>query len=143
MKHITYFLLQVSLLPFSLRRVFAVGSGSDQPGSGRAPGDPSADSIIEFKSPTENEDLLCFIDHIANVFAFQIAPIIVVTMILYGAFRMLTAAGDPEAFAVGKKTIVYSVLGYIIVLLIAGVVDIRMLFNDIFDGNTQALDCRS
>ena len=131
MKHITYFLLQVSLLPFSLRRVFAVGSGSDQPGSGRAPGDPAADSIIEFKPPIEDKDLLALIQRLTRVFALEVAPIIMITMILYGAFRMLTAAGDPDAFAVGKKTIVYSVLGYIVVLLIATVVNIDELLKDI------------
>ena len=131
MKPITYILLQVSLLPFSVCRVFAQGSGSNQPGSGRAPGDPSADSIIEFKPPIEDKDLLSLIQRLTRVFALEVAPIIMITMILYGAFRMLTAAGDPDAFAVGKKTIVYSVLGYIVVLLIATVVNIDELLKDI------------
>jgi hypothetical protein len=36
-------------------------------------------------------------------------------MIVFGAFQILTAGGDPEKFSTGKKTILYAVIGYVII----------------------------
>lgn len=49
-----------------------------------------------------------------------IAPI----FIIYGAFQMLTSAGSAEKFESGKKTILYTVIGFIIILAAKGIVDI-------------------
>lgn len=49
-----------------------------------------------------------------------IAPI----FIIYGAFQMLTSAGNVEKFAAGKKTILYTVIGFMIVLAAQGIVEI-------------------
>ena len=53
-------------------------------------------------------------------FAAAIAPI----FIIYGAFQMLTSAGSAEKFESGKKTILYTVIGFLIVLAAKGIVDI-------------------
>jgi hypothetical protein len=53
-----------------------------------------------------------------------IATPIVGIMVLVGAFQMLFAAGDPEKFKRGKKTILYTVIGYAIILLATGVTSI-------------------
>lgn len=49
-----------------------------------------------------------------------VAPI----FIIYGAFQMLTSAGNAEKFEGGKKTILYTVIGFIIILAARGIVDI-------------------
>jgi len=49
-----------------------------------------------------------------------IAPI----FIIYGAFQMLTSAGNAEKFGAGKKTILYTVLGFIVVLAAKGIVEV-------------------
>jgi hypothetical protein len=49
-----------------------------------------------------------------------IAPI----FIIYGAFQMLTSAGNAEKFGAGKKTILYTVLGFLVVLAAKGIVDV-------------------
>lgn len=51
------------------------------------------------------------------------APIAAV-VIIYGAFQILTAGGDPEKFATGKKTILYAVIGYGIIFVGWGIVKI-------------------
>lgn len=41
-------------------------------------------------------------------------------MLIYGAFQILTAGGDPEKVQKGKRTVLYTVLGYGIILLSYG-----------------------
>jgi hypothetical protein len=59
------------------------------------------------------EDLL---DGIAD-FLLTISIPVATIMIIYGAFQILTAAGDPEKFKTGKQTILYAVIGLAIILL--------------------------
>ncbi|HXF44109.1 MAG TPA: pilin [Candidatus Paceibacterota bacterium] len=42
-------------------------------------------------------------------------------MIIFGAYQMLFAGGSPEKFETGKKTILYTVIGFIIIALALGV----------------------
>lgn len=49
-----------------------------------------------------------------------IAPI----FIIYGAFQMLTSAGSAEKFESGKKTILYTVLGFLFVLGAKGIMEV-------------------
>lgn len=48
------------------------------------------------------------------------APIAVV-MVIVGGFQMLFAAGDPDKFKSGQKTILYSAIGYAIIFLADGI----------------------
>lgn len=48
-------------------------------------------------------------------FLGEIASPIVAIIVIYGAFQILFAAGNPEKFATGKKTILYAVIGYAII----------------------------
>lgn len=49
-----------------------------------------------------------------------IAPI----FIIWGAFQILTSAGNAEKLGAGKKTILYTVIGFLIVLSAKGIVEI-------------------
>jgi len=49
---------------------------------------------------------------------------IVGIMIIYGAFQIMTAGGDPKKFADGRNTILYAVVGLAIVLLADVIVDV-------------------
>lgn len=42
--------------------------------------------------------------------------------VLYGGFLMIAAAGDPAKFHKGWQTIVYAIVGFIVVLLAKGIV---------------------
>lgn len=63
---------------------------------------------------------------VANVsnFLLIIATPLVTIMALVGGFQMITAAGNPEKFAAGRKTLLYAVIGFAIVLLAGGVAQI-------------------
>lgn len=52
---------------------------------------------------------------------YIIAIPIVTIMILYGAFLILTMGGDPGRLERGKKTILYAIIGFIVVLVAGGV----------------------
>lgn len=54
-------------------------------------------------------------------YLMDLAIPIVTIMILYGAFQILTAAGDPKKAENGKNTIIYALVGFMIVLLAAGI----------------------
>ncbi len=60
---------------------------------------------------------------ISNVTSFlvTIGGIIVAIMIIIGGFQMLFAGGSPEKFKTGQKTILYSVIGFVVILLARGV----------------------
>lgn len=53
-------------------------------------------------------------------FLFAIAVPIAAGMIIYGAFQILFAGGDPEKFKTGKKTILYTVIAFVIIAVSKG-----------------------
>ncbi|MGC9598848.1 MAG: hypothetical protein ABSE18_00470 [Minisyncoccia bacterium] len=65
-------------------------------------------------------DLTCPLTAVMN-FIFTISIPICGIIILIGGFQMMTAAGDPEKFSTGKKTILYAVIGFVVVLLAGSV----------------------
>ena len=50
-----------------------------------------------------------------------IATPIAVGMIIFGAFQMIFAGGEPEKFKNGKTTILYTAIGYAIILIGEGI----------------------
>ena len=54
----------------------------------------------------------------------KILMVVVPIIIVVGAFQMMFASGDPEKFKKGQKTVVYSVIGLVILLLAQGIVAI-------------------
>lgn len=69
----------------------------------------------------ETNDIWQLIDNIIRALRAYIAPPIVTLMVLYGAFQILFAGGEPEKFANGKKTILWAVIGYAIILIASGI----------------------
>ena len=61
-----------------------------------------------------------------NIFtkALEIVLVIVPIIVIIGAFQMMFATGDPEKFKKGQKTILYAVIGLIIVAMARGIVAI-------------------
>ncbi|MDP2629746.1 MAG: pilin [Candidatus Harrisonbacteria bacterium] len=51
----------------------------------------------------------------------SIGSIVVTIMILIGAFQMIFAGGKPEEFKKGQKTILYAVIGLVIILIANGI----------------------
>ncbi len=63
--------------------------------------------------------LICFIAtvHYVTNWIFYLIMIVVMVMILYGAFTFLTSSGDPTKTSKATKTITFAVIGLIIALL--------------------------
>lgn len=53
-----------------------------------------------------------------------LAPLIATVMVIIGAFQMILAKGDPKLFDTGKKTVLYTVIGYAILVLGSVLTDI-------------------
>ena len=66
-------------------------------------------------------DIMQLLNNLLRVLRNFIAPPIVGIMIIIGALQILTAAGDEEKFKTGKKTVLYAVIGYAIILLASGI----------------------
>ena len=65
-------------------------------------------------------DLVCPLNALIN-FLYSLAVPICVIMVLVGGFQMVTAAGDPAKFSTGRKTILYAVIGFAVILIAGGV----------------------
>ena len=80
-----------------------------------AGGDP-----VELPNPLNVGSIPELLNNIAGYLIYISIPVVTI-MIIYGAFQMLTAADSPEKFKSGKQTIVYALIGFIIVLLAKGI----------------------
>lgn len=67
-------------------------------------------------NPLGSETLDAILPKVADSL-FEISLPIVAIMVLVGAFQMMTAAGNPEKFSSGRKTILYAAVGFAVVLL--------------------------
>ncbi|MGC9968216.1 MAG: pilin [Minisyncoccia bacterium] len=65
-------------------------------------------------------DLTCPMTAVMN-FLFTIAIPLCGILVLVGGFQMMMAAGNPEKFTKGKKTILYAVIGFAVVLIAGSV----------------------
>lgn len=91
--------------------------GSGTTGTGPGGSDPTS---VPLPNPLGTNNLVEVVNRIAT-WLIAVATPIVAVMVIVGAFQMLFAGGNEENFRKGKKTITYSVIGFIIVLLAKGV----------------------
>jgi len=77
----------------------------------------------ELPNPIRIYNLLDLLARVINILKIVAAPIVVI-MILWGAFLIISAAGDSSRAAKGGKTILWATVGFAIVLLADGIVAI-------------------
>ena len=77
-------------------------------GAGNPPG-----SGPELINPIGCDKFGCVADRLIN-FLIVIAIPLTAIMVLVGGFQMLTAAGNPEKFSSGKKTLIYAAAGFVV-----------------------------
>ncbi|MDP2598449.1 MAG: pilin [Candidatus Liptonbacteria bacterium] len=63
------------------------------------------------------------VQNITAGIAVIVAPIATI-MVIYGGFQMITAAGDPEKFGRGRKTLLYAAIGVVVTIIANQVVQI-------------------
>lgn len=79
---------------------------------------------VKLKNPLgETSSITGVLDHIASYLVI-IATAVVPVMVIIGAFYMLFSAGDPEKMKTGRKAILYSVIGFIIIISAKGIIAI-------------------
>ena len=78
---------------------------------------------IPFPNPLASDNITEIIDSIATQLIILGAPVAVI-MALVGAFQMMTAGGDVEKFKNGQKTLLYTAVGYLVLLISKGVASI-------------------
>lgn len=65
----------------------------------------------------EHETIPDILEAILRYLITYIAPPIFVIMVLVGAMQMLFSVGDTEKFKRGKKTVIYSIIAYVIIII--------------------------
>lgn len=90
---------------------------------GQTPSPGAKQQNLGFFDPLGGKD---FTQIIANILTWllRLASILVPIIIVIGAFQMLLSQGKPDSITTGKKTILYAVIGYIIILISKGIVSI-------------------
>lgn len=71
------------------------------------------------------------VTRIVNWFLFIVGAIAVI-MLIYGGFKYITSAGDASNVTAAKNTILYAVIGLIVVVL-AGTI-VNFVLNDLLNG---------
>jgi len=80
----------------------------------------SSGGNIEIPNPLKTKSIAELIDRIVN-YIIGIATVIFPLIIIYGAFQLLTTGGDMEKVITARKTILYAVIGYILILISKGI----------------------
>lgn len=83
----------------------------------------AANEAITLENPLKFSSIPDLLKNIFNEITLILSFIIPI-IIIVGAFQMMFAAGNPEKFATGQKTIVYAIIGYVVVLMANGIVSI-------------------
>ena len=71
-----------------------------------------------------NESFATVATAVASFLFWDIALPLCTIMVLVGAFKLMTSAGDPEKVSEGRKTILYAAIGFVIALLAGSVTNI-------------------
>ena len=81
------------------------------------------DEYIEIQPPIEARTFAELVDRLID-FIFTIALFIAPAMIIVGAFYFLIPSEKSENIETGKKIITYTVIGFIIIMMATGIVDL-------------------
>ena len=80
---------------------------------------------IKLENPLDTTSFIQIINNVLNYLIYISVPILAI-MILVGGFQILTAKDSPEKVANGRKTIMYAVIGFTIILISKGVASILL-----------------
>ena len=77
----------------------------------------------KLEPPIEHENFGDLIDAIIK-FIFNIALVLAPLLIVIGGFYFVAAAGDPSKIETGKRIIFYTLIGFLIILISRGLVEV-------------------
>lgn len=76
---------------------------------------------VEITNPIKYDTFAELIEGILD-FIFRIALILTPLLIIIGAFYIITAVGDPEKIKTGKRVIIYTLIGFLIIIIARGLI---------------------
>jgi hypothetical protein len=71
---------------------------------------------VTLPDPLGGKDFVTILKQVVNFLILVAIPITAI-MIIYGAYQIMFAGGDTEKVTTGKRTILYTVVGFVIILL--------------------------
>lgn len=72
--------------------------------------------------PTETSDVEATLRTVFNT-VYSIAAVVAVAFIIFGGYRMIMSQGEPQKIEEGQKTFTYAILGLIIVIVTALIIN--------------------
>lgn len=113
------------ILIFSLSLfLFLLGSAQALADTSYRVQNSSQGGTFTLPNPLRATNIAQIITNIAYYLSVYIAPPIVTLMILFAAFQILTAGDNPEKLTSAKNMILWTVVGYVIILIAWGVTSI-------------------
>lgn len=98
-----------------------IGTGVGTTGGGGGSGGSSSGGTTIIKNPLKTDSLVEIIDNIINII-FTIALAVAPLMIIYGGFLFVTGGGNPDQITKGRKVLMWTVVGLIVIILSKGLV---------------------
>lgn len=99
------------------------GSGFQPTGGGGGISPVGDTGDFTLPNPLQTNSIVELIDRVIFYLTIIASPILAI-MIIWGAFQILTAGGDPGKVRTGKQTILYAAVGFGIILLARGLIAI-------------------
>jgi len=81
------------------------------------------DGRVCIPSPLQTTNLAELIERIV-LFIFWLGIILVPLLVILGAFYITVSGGEPQKLSLGKKMIIYSLIGLVFILMVRGIVSL-------------------
>lgn len=102
--------LPILLVAFAVSLAFAPAAFADEAGGGGS-------GSVPLPNPLKTDNIVVLLEKITGAIVKFIAPPIAVLMVIIGAFMILTAGGNPEQVKKGRQTLIWTAVGFGIILL--------------------------
>lgn len=84
---------------------------------------PDTSLAFEIDNPLDEDEFIIIVDKLID-FIFTIAVVVTPLMIGVGAFLFAMAGGNAEQINRAKKIILWTIIGFVVVLLARGIIEI-------------------
>jgi hypothetical protein len=98
--------------------ILGLKSFAQEPGPGGLIG--TGKGSVKLENPVGTTSFVQIINNVLNYLIYISIPILAI-MILIGGFQILTARDNPEKITKGRTTIMYAVIGFVIILISKGI----------------------
>lgn len=77
---------------------------------------------VKIDNPLKYDTFVELIEAIINFIIYDIAPVLATLFIVIAGFYFVTSSGDPAKIKTGQDIIKYTLIGFLIILLAAGLI---------------------